>query len=928
MKTLETHLRDPRASFGLVALLGIGYGLAIVPGWAGAAATEWLASAGVVLAAAVAAASMFYAAGRGRARDDDRRRRAWSYFGLAALAWGLGELTHGLLVVVMGRGGFPLTLADLFSLVALPLAAAGFVTLAGFPRNAQTWVRISLDSWVLAAALFGVLWVVAFAPLYRALGQSPGGYVLDLTYPIVDVATVALTLALALAARRADRLPISVAYLAVAGVAAADVAYTVMRLRGTFPPGGPSDLVWFCGYLLLATVPWLALPAAARDGATQLPAQAPAQAVAQSPAQAPVAHPAGEIGRCPRSALVLPATSAATIVVLSVAALAVPRAADLVVLLLAGSALLALLVRLAGTITESLVLRRSVTAAEQRFRSLVENIGDAVMVCDLDGRVRYLSPAVEQMYGCAPAEFVGRTVDDSVHPEDLPGVRRTVTEFLRAGPPDGSTRVRCRVRGVDGTWRHTEATVTRHVATDGAAGLLFVARDVSDQVALREELTHLTFHDGLTGLANRAYFEERTREVLTRPRRGPGDVAILFVDLDGFTAVNDSVGHAGGDLLLAQAARRLRAAVQMDDTVARFGADEFAVLVETRGETQAVVDLGERLIRALSDEPYHVAGREIVLTASLGVAFAEDGPGAADLLRNADLAMARAKALGGGRMEIFAAHMHADVVRRLELRSELRRALDEGQFAVEYQPVVDLETSRVTGVEALVRWWRDSVLVGPDEFIGPAEELGLIVPLGGWVLREACRQVAEWRASSWDIGLSVNLSVKQIIAPGFIESVAEALDHAGLPPGALTLEVTEEVLVDDVGGTIDRLSELRSLGARLAIDDFGTGYASLAYLRQLPVDVIKIDPSFVSGVGRDENLTLLTRTIVRLGNALGLVVVAEGIERPQQLELLRQMGCGRGQGYLVARPMAARGVESVLRTSVTPAAGLQIRLPG
>ncbi|HEY9522531.1 MAG TPA: GGDEF domain-containing phosphodiesterase, partial [Thermopolyspora sp.] len=320
---------------------------------------------------------------------------------------------------------------------------------------------------------------------------------------------------------------------------------------------------------------------------------------------------------------------------------------------------------------------------------------------------------------------------------------------------------------------------------------------------------------------------------------------------------------------------------------------------------------------AVSAEPFRVADRDVVLTASVGVAFAKDGMPAGDLIRNADVAMAKAKEQGGRRVEVFAAHMHTDVVKRLEIAADLQRALLENQFTVEYQPVVDLATSRVTAVEALVRWWRGSTFVPPEQFLGPAEDTGLIVPLSEWILREACREVAAWRNSSWDIGLSVNLSSRQITAPRFVETVESALRDSGLPASALTLEVIEEMLVEDAAETIARLSELRALGVRLAIDDFGTGYASLAFLRQLPVDMIKIDPSFVSGLGCDETLTLLTRTIVRLGHDLGLVVVAEGIERPEQLELLREMGCTRGQGYLVARPMAAQGVDSLMRTNLT-----------
>jgi EAL domain-containing protein (putative c-di-GMP-specific phosphodiesterase class I) len=277
-----------------------------------------------------------------------------------------------------------------------------------------------------------------------------------------------------------------------------------------------------------------------------------------------------------------------------------------------------------------------------------------------------------------------------------------------------------------------------------------------------------------------------------------------------------------------------------------------------------------------------------------------------------DLAMSRAKDAGGGRVEVFAAHMHADVIRRLELATDLRAAIEEGGLGIEYQPVVELSTARVASVEALVRWSRAGEQIAPTEFLGIAEDSGLIVPLGAWVLAESARQVAQWRASGWLVGLSVNFSLRQVSAAGFAESVLVALDDSGLPRSALTLEVTERVLIEIDGPIMDGLARLRQLGVRLAIDDFGTGYASLAYLRQLPVDIIKIDPSFVAGLGTDGTLAMLTRTIVQVGHDLGIEIVAEGIERPEQLELLRAMGCGLGQGYLVARPMAAPGIESLV----------------
>ena len=449
--------------------------------------------------------------------------------------------------------------------------------------------------------------------------------------------------------------------------------------------------------------------------------------------------------------------------------------------------------------------------------------------------------------------------------------------------------------------------------------MLVTARDVSDQVALRQQVTHLTFHDGLTGLPNRAYVEERARDVLGDPRSDEaGRTGVIFLDLDRFTAVNDSVGHGAGDLVLAQAARRLRAVVPVHDTVARWGSDEFAVLVENAGSDQEVAEIADRLAGVVAGEPFRVAGQQIALTASVGVALADLGPGDPPglVLRNADVAMSRAKDSGGDRVEVYAAHMHADVVRRLEIVSDLQQAISESGLTLQFQPIVDLATSRVTGAEALVRWWHDEQMVPPREFLGAAEESGLIVPLGEWVLRAACAQGAAWRhpsgGPSRDVGISVNLSARQLTAPAFGARLGAILAETGLPAEALTIEVNERVLVEADELIIEQLAALHQMGVKLAIDDFGTGYASLAYLRQLPLDIIKIDPSFVAGLGHDSTLTLLTRTVVQVGRDLGLQVIAEGIEQPRQLIALREMGCEFGQGFLVARPMAAPGVEALL----------------
>ena len=894
---------------GVVLLLGLLYAAFALLGW-GAGAAPWITP----LTAAVAAGSLLFAAWRLSDKNEAEPAAAWRWFALAAACWCAGTTANAISNAVAGRTGVSLSFADLFFLAAAAALATGFAGLVRLPGSARTWLRYTADTYVCVAALFLLGWVTLFGGLYDLSGESPADFVIELMYPIIDAVLVCAVLPFVLGTgggRR--RSAVVVAYAALVAITVADVVTTVARLRGDAAPGDPGDLARFVGLLLLGAAPWVARPAAA--------------APADGDRQARMIGPG------------LATATAAAVAAVFIAGHSLTSGPNLqpVVSVIAGSAMLVLLARLGELLHENERLRRAVDAGEEHFRALAESVDDVVVICSLDGTVQYVSAGAERTFDYRPAELLWRPLREILHPEDLPKVEEALVEFLAEGAapvraPSGGDRhdevlrVTCRVRAADGTWLPTESTISRYGQAKGdrAAQLLITTRDLSEQAALLRQVTHLTFHDGLTGLPNRAYFEERTREVLARGRQD-GRVAVLFADLDGFTAVNDSAGHAAGDQVLAQAARRMRATLQVDDTVARWGGDEFAVLVENPPDAQTVVDLAERLLRVLSAEPYRVGSRGILLTASVGVALIEDGLDAAELIRNGDLAMARAKELGGGRVEVFAAHMHADVVRRLELGSDLQRALAEEQFAVEFQPVVELRTSRVTGVEALVRWWRDGDFVPPDEFIGPAEESGLMLPLGDWILREACAEVARWRESSWDIGLSVNLTARQISAPRFVESVAEVLAGTGLPPHALTVEVKEEVLVEDAGNPAPRLSALRDLGVRLAIDNFGTGYASLAYLRQLPVDVIKIDPSFVAGLGRDDTLTMLTRTIVRLGRDLGVIVVAEGIERPDQLELLRDMDCPRGQGFLVARPMAARRVESLVRTNRqgTPSIPLQ-----
>lgn len=899
------RLHPPGVPLPLAALVGLACLAAAGLGWSGARGSVWAGYVAVGVAAALATASA-NAAARGAG---GRIRSAWIAFGFAAALWFAGAVIRTAFEPLTGGPAAPSSLADLSVLLSTVALVVGFAMVAPRPRRTRTWVRLLLDVWICAASLLCLGWVALLVPLYREAETPPGFLPLDVSYPVADIVAFCLIVAFLLRTPPHGRSRVRLVFLAVIAITIADLVYAVSLLEGTYTPGSPVPLGWVVGYLLVAAAPWI-------DPVTD---PAPEEG-------------AGASGSTASSGRLVPARGLVPAVVAGLTILAIVLTvliagpgsvgADPPLLLLGTSALLAVLVRLAWLAVDYLLLSRKLDTSEQRFRSVVRSEDGIVLITDLNGTVEYVSGDGQHLYGYDRDDIVGESVADVVHPEDLPEARRQLRAFLRTTPAGGSARIDCRVRAADGTWRHVQSAVSWH----GHSGerLILIAKDVSAQVALQEQLQHLTFHDGLTGLPNRAYFEERTREVLAR--RGGAGLAVLFLDLDGFTAVNDSVGHVSGDHVLGQAARRLRAEVDAAYTVARFGGDEFAVLVEPHGDAEGIVDLGERLVRTLS-EPFHVADRDIALTASVGIVFGTESAATADLLRNADVAMTRARRHGGGRVEVFAASMHADVMRRLELGTKLRQAIAEEQFAIEYQPLVDLGTSRVTGMEALVRWWHDGVLVPPEGFIRHAEESGLIVPIGEWVLREACRQMAGWRGPDWHVGLCVNLSPRQLHEPGFVDMVADALSRSGLAPGALTLEVTEDVLVDDAQGTVERLWELRRLGVRLAIDDFGTGYASLAYLRRLPADTLKIDPSFVSGLGNDEVLTMLTRTVVRLGRDLGLLVVAEGIERPEQFEMLREMDCPRGQGYLVARPMAARGVESLLRTGVSTGSPSTVELP-
>ena len=558
------------------------------------------------------------------------------------------------------------------------------------------------------------------------------------------------------------------------------------------------------------------------------------------------------------------------------------------------------------------------TAARQneaRFRSLVQHSSDVIIVIRPNGQMRFVSPSATRVLGYDPSELVGRQIGAVLHPEDTD---RSTTFLAEAGRGPGVTGpIELRFRQPDGSWLHTEILATNLMRDSTVRGIVLNTRDVSERKRLEEQLTHQAFHDPLTGLANRALFRDRVSHALALSHRQGHPITVLFLDLDDFKRINDSLGHAEGDRLLIAAGERFLCCARAVDSVARLGGDEFAILMEHVAGSDGRTELLDRLTTAMG-HPFTLSGNQVQVTVSIGVATAGPGETADDLLRNADVAMYVAKRRGKGRAETYESRMYADVRERLEMEAALRGALDRNELTLHYQPIVALDTGAVQGVEALVRWEHPTFgHLMPQHFIPIAEETGLIVQLGGWVLSEACRQVQVWRATYPNLPLSVcvNISGRQLQGAGLPEYLAAALSQSGVDPGAVVLEITESVLMQQTESVLTRLRELKALGVRLAIDDFGTGYSSLSYLQRFPIDILKIAKPFVEEVGMGADRSALARAIIGLGDTLRLQTVAEGIERAEQRAALLELGCMMGQGHLFARAMPADGIGRLLAQS-------------
>jgi diguanylate cyclase (GGDEF)-like protein/PAS domain S-box-containing protein len=577
-------------------------------------------------------------------------------------------------------------------------------------------------------------------------------------------------------------------------------------------------------------------------------------------------------------------------------------------------------------------MRRQLAERDRLFQLISENAADMIALVDRDGNRLYNSPAYTKVLGYSAEELTATSPVEQIHPDDRGRVLEAAEKARRTGRGE---RLEYRIRHKDGSWRVLESTASAIRGSKGENnGLVIVNRDITDRKRVEDMLAHQAFHDGLTNLPNRVLFLDRVGRAIAVSRRHPNlKFAVLFIDIDGFKVFNDSLGHAVGDALLIQIAQRLTGCLRRvdtisrqqksdkdelmvgDNTLSRPGGDEFAVLAEDIRDPSDAVRVAERIQERLG-VPFELNGQEIVISASIGIAVGSgDATDAQDSLRDAEIAMYRAKQRGKARCEVFDTAMHSEARKRLQLETDMRKALDAGDFKVFYQPIVSLHSGQIVGFEALSRWPKPEGMVMPNDFIPVANETGMILTINRELLVVACQQLRRWQKlypSDPPLSLSVNVSPKQFVQPGLAAQIGELIEKGGVDPHCINLEITETIAMADAEKSGMVLSDLKALGVRLDIDDFGTGYSSLSRLQRFPVDTLKIDRNFVSRMDSDRDTNEIVRIIITLAHNLGLKVVAEGVENQTQVAMLRELGCEKAQGYLFSKPVDHVEIEKLL----------------
>ena len=802
-------------------------------------------------------------------------RSAWLSLGVALTLYFIGDCI-GLVTWLVGRDPFPGPSDILYCAFYLPLAAAALWLIRAAAVRVP-WVQLSLDATIFVVGFGAFFWflVVQPAAMHAQLGILKEA--LSEAYLSLDsLCLLVFGVLLLTGSSTAGGWRIPLLLLAsFATMFIGDIFWSLGKVRGYYLPGGVQDVIYLVCYLPLAAA-----------GREQMRA---------------VAAAARETSRTPGAlARSLPYAAMA--------------AAFLVLIYLSRGGLggqATLMIGVVFALTLLLMFRQAVVLrmAEEHYASLVANASDVIMIVGADGVVRFASPAATRTLGLKPEEITGKRLAELWDGEDGERLRSFLDEI--AATPSGAVGpVELRIERAS---RVVEAVGSNLSDDPAVRGFALNFRDISERKVLEEKLRELAFHDPLTLLANRNLFRDRVQHALTRARRGEKCPAVMFLDVDNFKNINDSLGHDAGDRLLQAVAQRIIHTSRASDTVARLGGDEFGVLLEGAATAAEVQRVADALVESLG-VPFSLDGREVRVTASVGVAFSAAETTAKELLSNADLAMYHAKSAGKNCHVTFQPQMQTLLHERLRLEADMERALSREEFFLEYQPIVDLGTRVLLGVEALVRWRHpESGVLMPASFIHVLEECGQIVPLGRWVLKQACRDVCAWRrsiAGGAGLRLAVNISARHLQQGDLIQDVREALETSGLEAGNLVIELTESTLMYNSKVNLERFHHLKALGVKVAIDDFGTGYSSLSYLHRFPIDILKIDRSFVNGLTSSDDGPELARAVITLGETLGLDTVAEGIELEPQVAALLGLGCVAGQGFLFAKACSLEQLSS------------------
>ena len=858
-----------RALIGLAAVLTAVY--FVVPSSAVAEVVR-------VLAPAIAAGAIL----AGIAGFDPSPTRPW---GIIASAMGLLAGATLVWAVLFFRGGdsFPSASDALHLAAALSLVGG----LSIFPREASTDTDGpgGIEVAIVGIAIGLGVWLAVVEPYLADGDVALADRIWALLAPLLGALAIALASRLAVQSQFRSPAP-TLMLIGVTLLVVANVLRTVGELGGNHGPGG-----------LVAS---MIIPASLFIGAAAL-----------DPTMT-MMNRSIDVGRI---------FGLGRVVWLSVAALT-PLTVLLTLLLTGlGSATTRTLAAICSIVVVALALTRmwrlvatvqglTERRGQDRLAAMVEHSSDVVLLMDADGVIRYASPGLASTLGHRSRDWTGRSMIDLVSSDDRDAAATELRKAVQLGRGE-MVKFEASLVRVDGERRRMESTIANLLGGDAVDGVFATFRDVTEQRNLERQLSHRAFHDELTGLANRALFLDRMDHALRVIRPGSDPVVVLFIDLDDFKSINDALGHGVGDQMLRAIGERIRSVAGSGDTPARLGGDEFALLLEDRGGVDRAIDVAEQLLADL-EEPVPMEGHRLTVRASVGVGVAAPGMSTASLLRDADAAMYEAKRAGKSQIKIFDPAMRLTATRHLELRADLTNVIELDQLRLAYEPIVDLQTHRVVGAEALLSWEHPTRgVLSPTEFVPIAERAGHILPIGNWVIDQSIRCAARWQVRAPQ-QLSVNVLAAQVRSPEFAECVRRSLRTHGLDPQRLTLEITETMLVEEIESAVGHLAELRDIGVLIAVDDFGTGDSSLSHLERFPVDVVKIDRTFIGTLDEHPRSASLARMILQLTSGLDIVSVADGIVRPSQLHALRELGCNLGQGHLLSGPMEAAELERCL----------------